>query len=52
MVVTLSGHLEAAFSAWIGERFFDLTGSYDLTPPPSPVACLPSAVCGLVAAGR
>jgi cyanate permease len=31
MVVTLSGNLEAAFSAWIGGRFFDLTGSYALT---------------------
>jgi cyanate permease len=31
MVVTLSGNLEAAFSAWISGRFFDLTGSYALT---------------------
>jgi len=31
MVVTLSGNLGAAFSAWIGGRFFDLTGSYTLT---------------------
>src|SRR6267142_614148 len=27
MVVALSGHLEPAFSAWIGGRFFDLTSS-------------------------
>lgn len=31
MVVTLSGSLGAAFGAWIGGRFFDLTGSYALT---------------------
>ena len=31
MVVTLSGNLGAAFGAWIGGRFFDLTGSYALT---------------------
>jgi sugar phosphate permease len=31
MVVTLSGNLGAAFGAWIGGRFFDLTGSYRLT---------------------
>jgi predicted MFS family arabinose efflux permease len=31
MVVTLSGNLGAAFGAWIGGRFFDLTGSYTLT---------------------
>jgi predicted MFS family arabinose efflux permease len=28
MVVTLSANLGAAFGAWIGGRFFDLTGSY------------------------
>jgi predicted MFS family arabinose efflux permease len=27
----LSGNLGAAFGAWIGGRFFDLTGSYRLT---------------------
>jgi sugar phosphate permease len=31
MLVTLSGNLGAAFGAWIGGRFFDLTGSYALT---------------------
>jgi predicted MFS family arabinose efflux permease len=31
MVVTLSGNLGAAFGAWIGGRFYDLTGSYALT---------------------
>jgi predicted MFS family arabinose efflux permease len=31
MVVTLSGNLGAAFGAWIGGQFFDLTGSYALT---------------------
>jgi predicted MFS family arabinose efflux permease len=31
MVVTLSANLGAAFGAWIGGRFFDLTGSYALT---------------------
>jgi cyanate permease len=31
MVVTLSGNLEAAFSPWIGGRFFDPTGGYALT---------------------
>ena len=31
MVVTLSGNLGAAFGAWIGGRFFDLSGSYSLT---------------------
>src|SRR5919108_6320008 len=31
MVVTLSANLGAAFGAWIGGRFFDLTGSYTLT---------------------
>jgi predicted MFS family arabinose efflux permease len=31
MVVTLSGNLGAAFGAWVGGRFFDLTGSYGLT---------------------
>jgi predicted MFS family arabinose efflux permease len=31
MVVTLSGNLGAAAGAWIGGRFFDLTGSYMLT---------------------
>jgi sugar phosphate permease len=31
MVVTLSGNLGAAFGAWIGGRFYDLTGSYRLT---------------------
>jgi predicted MFS family arabinose efflux permease len=31
MVVTLSGNLGAALGAWIGGRFFDLTGSYALT---------------------
>jgi MFS transporter, OFA family, oxalate/formate antiporter len=31
MLVTLSGNLGAAFGAWIGGRFFDLTGSYVLT---------------------
>jgi uncharacterized membrane protein len=31
MVVALSGNLEAAFSAWIGGSFFDLTSSYALT---------------------
>jgi sugar phosphate permease len=31
MVVTLSGNVGAAFGAWIGGRFFDLTGSYALT---------------------
>jgi sugar phosphate permease len=31
MVVTLSGNLGAAFGAWIGGRFFDVTGSYALT---------------------
>jgi predicted MFS family arabinose efflux permease len=31
MVVTLSGNLGAAFGAWVGGRFFDLTGSYSLT---------------------
>jgi predicted MFS family arabinose efflux permease len=31
MVVTLSASLGAAFGAWIGGRFFDLTGSYALT---------------------
>jgi MFS family permease len=31
MLVTLSGSLGAAFGAWIGGRFFDLTGSYALT---------------------
>jgi len=30
MVVTLSANLGAAFGAWIGGRFFDLTGSYAL----------------------
>jgi predicted MFS family arabinose efflux permease len=31
MLVTLSGNLGAASGAWIGGRFFDLTGSYALT---------------------
>jgi predicted MFS family arabinose efflux permease len=31
MLVTLSGNLGAAFGAWIGGRFFDVTGSYALT---------------------
>jgi predicted MFS family arabinose efflux permease len=31
MLVTLSGNLGAAFGAWIGGRFFDLTGSYVFT---------------------
>src|SRR5919109_515944 len=31
MVVTLSANLGAAFGAWSGGRFFDLTGSYTLT---------------------
>jgi sugar phosphate permease len=31
MLVTLSGNLGAAFGAWIGGHFFDLTGSYRLT---------------------
>jgi predicted MFS family arabinose efflux permease len=31
MVVTLSANLGAAGGAWIGGRFFDLTGSYTLT---------------------
>jgi predicted MFS family arabinose efflux permease len=31
MLVTLSGNLGAAFGAWVGGRFFDLTGSYALT---------------------
>jgi sugar phosphate permease len=31
MLVTLCGSLGAAFGAWIGGRFFDLTGSYALT---------------------
>ena len=31
MLVTLSGNLGAALGAWIGGRFFDLTGSYTLT---------------------
>jgi predicted MFS family arabinose efflux permease len=31
MVVTLSGNLGAAAGAWLGGRFFDLTGSYALT---------------------
>jgi predicted MFS family arabinose efflux permease len=31
MLVTLSGNLGAALGAWIGGRFFDLTGSYALT---------------------
>jgi MFS family permease len=31
MLVTLSGNVGAAFGAWIGGRFFDLTGSYALT---------------------
>src|SRR5918996_3248597 len=46
MVVTLSGHLGAAFGAWIGGRFFDLTGRYRLTfapalpPGPLGIGCL------------
>jgi predicted MFS family arabinose efflux permease len=31
MLMTLSGNLGAAFGAWVGGRFFDLTGSYALT---------------------
>jgi predicted MFS family arabinose efflux permease len=31
MLVTLSGNLGAAFGAWIGGRFFDVTGSYAMT---------------------
>jgi MFS family permease len=31
MLVTLSGNLGAALGAWVGGRFFDLTGSYALT---------------------
>lgn len=31
MVVTLNSNLGAASGAWIGGRFFDLTGSYALT---------------------
>src|SRR5919109_873605 len=34
MLVTLSGNLGAAFGAWIGGRFFDLTRRYNLPLPP------------------
>ena len=44
MVVTLSGNLGAAFGAWIGGRFYDLTGSYALT-------FLTAIVSGLLAIG-
>jgi sugar phosphate permease len=45
MVVTLSGSLGAAFGAWIGGRFFDLTGSYALTFATAIASGLLAIVC-------
>jgi predicted MFS family arabinose efflux permease len=45
MVVTLSGNLGAAFGAWIGGRFFDLTGSYALTFATAVISGLLAIAC-------
>lgn len=52
MVVTLSGNLGAAFGAWIGGRFFDLTGSYALTFLSAIVSGVFAIVCMWIGNGR